>query len=187
MKVENSIISQGDGFFNPGCESLQQFLFSLRQKQPGPKGLIKRFDQTFSKVWPPAGPPEAQGPSRAQYEPCSARASEKNDAAACGKPAHAVRGTQDGQENRTKKNLNLSILEPGKSNRRTSLPPTANFFQRRTASAADKGIGIGKTMRMKKKLAQKTSFCKVLIKGRVPRQSYRAARSLCHPPSRKGA
>jgi len=33
-------------------------------------------------------------------------------------------------KNRAKKSLNLSILKPGKSNRRTSLSPTANFLKK---------------------------------------------------------
>ena len=54
----------------------------------------------------------------------------KNDAATCGKPARNSHSTQDGQKNRTKKNLNLAILKPYKSNRRTSLSPTANFLKK---------------------------------------------------------
>ena len=32
--------------------------------KPNARRAIKSFDQTFSKVWPPAGPPEATGQSR---------------------------------------------------------------------------------------------------------------------------
>jgi len=101
-------------FFNsPFIFSAILVVKACEEKTTGPKGLIKSFCPAFYKK-------RAAGGREFDTSPVP-HGHPKNDAAPCGKHLRVTRGTQDGQKKRTKKSRNLSILKPGKNNRRTAL------------------------------------------------------------------